>query len=618
MYDCEPSSSQPRPIATSHRRSDRKAHLELRRAEQRNLSKSCTRRTGAIRLTMATAASASPPPDTNPTSITSGTVIGDSTIANAVPRLASTSGSIVDLSAARRTCDPRLTRDTATSDVSATTVALSAPNWLGDPTLATVSGSRMLDKPDAIWSAVPHIALVLSGLRPRSLTMASPGCSANAAKHPHRCPGTPNWDTISPIMSKEASCRVTTSSLLRGHGYTHFRTFGGELQILIFAPSFEPAVKSGGPARSLSNLERELRKDFDVDVVTRDRDLGDVAPFEGLSGRSVRRGTTIVHYINERSPRQWWSVIRRLRRNDYALIMINSFWDPAMALLPCVLRRVGAIQGEVLLLPRGELEPGALAMKARKKTLAGPAFRALYRQAVTVFGATSRSEADNISRWFPEAKVVTTTNNIPDSIDFGVPREQSSILRAIFLSRINAKKGLLPLLRGLALTKSEIRLTIVGPVEDPAYWRECEGAIRDLPEHVTVIHQGAAPRDSIGPLLWNADCMVLLTAGENYGHVIAESLQAGCPVITTPTTPWTHVLRLGGGEIIEDRDDPTQVAATLDSWAGKTLSAKSASRHRAREAFSSFQQASGPNMIRLALDSLSSQSAPRTQSGARG
>ena len=28
---------------------------------------------------------------------------------------------------------------------------------------------------------------------------------------------------------------------------------------------------------------------------------------------------------------------------------------------------------------------------------------------------------------------------------------------------------------------------------------------------------------TIPSLLWNADCMVLPTAGENYGHVIAES-----------------------------------------------------------------------------------------------
>ena len=45
-------------------------------------------------------------------------------------------------------------------------------------------------------------------------------------------------------------------------------------RILVFAPSFYPAVRAGGPARSLTNLVRELESEFIIDVVTSDRDLG--------------------------------------------------------------------------------------------------------------------------------------------------------------------------------------------------------------------------------------------------------------------------------------------------------------------------------------------------------
>ena len=95
--------------------------------------------------------------------------------------------------------------------------------------------------------------------------------------------------------------------------------------------------------------------------------------------------------------------------------------------------------------------------------------------------------------------------------------------------------------------------------------------------------------------------MVLLTAGENYGHVIAEALQAGCPVITTPTTPWTQVLRGGGGEIVEDRDNPAEVAAVLDRWATKTPDELAASRHRARQAFETFAARQAPTSSNLHL-----------------
>ena len=95
--------------------------------------------------------------------------------------------------------------------------------------------------------------------------------------------------------------------------------------------------------------------------------------------------------------------------------------------------------------------------------------------------------------------------------------------------------------------------------------------------------------------------MVLLTAGENYGHVIAEALQAGCPVITTPTTPWTQVVREGGGEIVENRDNDREVANVLGRWASRDADELAAARIRAREAFDAFSAQVGPNMIELAV-----------------
>lgn len=98
--------------------------------------------------------------------------------------------------------------------------------------------------------------------------------------------------------------------------------------------------------------------------------------------------------------------------------------------------------------------------------------------------------------------------------------------------------------------------------------------------------------------------MVLLTAGENYGHVLAESLQAGCPVITTPTTPWTNVIQGGGGEIVSDSRDPVEVAAVLDRWARLGPEQLAATRRSAVKAFAEFESKADPNVIELALDYL--------------
>lgn len=374
--------------------------------------------------------------------------------------------------------------------------------------------------------------------------------------------------------------------------------------VLIFAPSFEPAVKAGGPARSLTNLVRALDARVKVDVVTSDRDLGDSEPFPGLSGRWVVCGHASVYYLDATSPIQVISLVRKLATNPYDLIVVNSVWNHHYSLIPVMLKSLHVLHGPVLLLPRGELEPGALRLKSTKKRLVGTAFRAVYRHAVDLFGATSEAESANISSWLPDSKVVTTTSNLPDVIPWGQPETRSTHLRAVFLSRIHPKKGLLPLLEGLRGVTRATDLAVVGPAEDRSYWEQCRRAVARLPGHVNVTLTGFAERDQIPPLLWNADCMVLLTAGENYGHVIAEALQAGCPVITTPTTPWTDVIRGGGGEIVENRDDPNEVAVVLDRWAAKSPDELAASRRHARTAFEQFQALSGPNIIELALQAL--------------
>ena len=50
----------------------------------------------------------------------------------------------------------------------------------------------------------------------------------------------------------------------------------------------------------------------------------------------------------------------------------------------------------------------------------------------------------------------------------------------------------------------------------------------------------------------------LPTAGENFGHVIAESLSQSCPVMIMDVTPWTAVVAGGGGIIVP--------SGTVEAW----------------------------------------------------
>ena len=241
-------------------------------------------------------------------------------------------------------------------------------------------------------------------------------------------------------------------------------------------------MKAGGPARSLTNLVNAVLDDFRIDVDTPDRDLGDVEPFSGLSGKTERFGSTTVYYLDLRSLSQVLSLVKRLSANRYEFILLNSVWDQRLALPPGILKLLGVFKGPLILMPRGELEPGALGLKPRRKKIAGPVYRGIYRRAVSLWGATSEDEAENIRSWLgTEARVVTTRNNGSDSIPWGSPEAQSEYLRVLFLSRIHPKKGLLSLLYGLEHTTRQIALTIAGPVADSDYWQRCQNAIERLP-----------------------------------------------------------------------------------------------------------------------------------------
>ncbi len=226
------------------------------------------------------------------------------------------------------------------------------------------------------------------------------------------------------------------------------------MRVLVFATAFAPATKAGGPSRSITNMVSRAARSHQLVVVAPDRDLGDDQPFPELSGHTVRRPNLTVFYLNLQSVRHWVSLVRRLGGEDFDLIVVNSLWHRRLALLPAALIAARVINGPLLLMPRGELEPGALALKSQRKRLGGHAFRALYRKTVWAVGSTSESEARTVADWFPDVPVLATTNQ-PERIAFGTPGASSKWLRVAVIGRIHPTKGLAPLLRGLARNAGE-------------------------------------------------------------------------------------------------------------------------------------------------------------------
>ncbi|WP_201546736.1 glycosyltransferase [Psychrobacter lutiphocae] len=88
---------------------------------------------------------------------------------------------------------------------------------------------------------------------------------------------------------------------------------------------------------------------------------------------------------------------------------------------------------------------------------------------------------------------------------------------------------------------------IYGPVEDEDYWNQCQKLITEMPLHITVEYKGDLVPEQVITKLSQYDFFYMPTKGENYGHVIAEALCAGLPLVISNTTPWRNLKHSGLG-----------------------------------------------------------------------
>lgn len=325
--------------------------------------------------------------------------------------------------------------------------------------------------------------------------------------------------------------------------------------VLVFVRYYLPGFKAGGPVRSIDNLVGQLGDEFDFHVVTSDRDLGDTAAYPGVtSDARAKVGKATVTYLSPRD-QGFRGIGRFLRATPHDVVYLNSFFDPVFSAVPLLLRRFGLTPRKpYLVAPRGEFSPGALALKAWKKQLYLRVVRTggLYRN--VGWQASSEYEAAEIVHAFdvnPD-RIYIAPNPTPSGSDqcrtiASVHRDPGMPLRIVFLSRIAPKKNLSFALRVIAQVHEPVVFDIYGPVADEEYWQRCRVVIGSLPGHVRVNYRGAAPHEQVREIMSCHDLFFLPTLGENFGHVIAEALSAGTPVLIADTTPWRGLEAAGVG-----------------------------------------------------------------------
>jgi glycosyltransferase involved in cell wall biosynthesis len=289
---------------------------------------------------------------------------------------------------------------------------------------------------------------------------------------------------------------------------------------------------------------------------------------------------------------------RDLRGTRFDLLYVNSFWSPLFTVLPIFAMRLRLLRSRGLLIaPRGEFSSGALSLKATKKRIFLRLWGPFLNGAAVRWHASTSREAGEIRSLFPWADVEVSLDQVALPHEPLAPTAGASTARFTFIGRVSAMKNLVLAIEALRYVDTPAEFDIYGPVEDRAYWARCQSLFDRLPARVQVRYSGELRPDQVRSTFAGYDAFVFPTLGENFGHVIAESLSAACPVICSNKTPWIDVLTAGGGTVLYDAT-ASELGAELDRIAAMTPAERLRARELAGTAYRRWRAgAKNPNIL---------------------
>ena len=254
--------------------------------------------------------------------------------------------------------------------------------------------------------------------------------------------------------------------------------------------------------------------------------------------------------------------IRTIEQFD--LVHIHGIWDCRLHMVVVMCRKAGV---PYVIAPRGMLEPWSLKQKWLKKRIARFLYQDRDLKLAAALHATAESEAEQFRKLGFKNKIIVSSNgvNVPEREMFECS-ECSNVRmdgqrRALFVSRMHPKKGVLELVESWARVKPkgwccELVYTMNSD-EERAYEQKVKDRIlslgmsyqdKDGAVHCTTttsnfdfLLTGPLDDDAKWSAYARADLFVLPTYSENFGIVVAEALWAGVPVITTKGTPWKEL-----------------------------------------------------------------------------
>lgn len=305
------------------------------------------------------------------------------------------------------------------------------------------------------------------------------------------------------------------------------------MRILQINASYKPAYIYGGPTMSVSKLSEQLTKagcytevftttangSTELQVVPGKREMVDNVPVTYFN-----RVTKDHSHFSPALLKKIWKEAR-----NFDVVHIHAWWN-LVSVLSCwvaIKRRV-----PVVISPRGTLSSYSFSNKNSlpKRIIHSWLGKSLLKK--SSFHVTSEREKRAIESIISHKQVITIPNFVvlPARVNDDETRHsEGALLKLLFFSRIEEKKGLDILFNALTKVTIPYHLTIAGD-GDKDYIDSLKtiAANNGIDDRVSWIgFQGANKFE----VLQQHDLMVLPSHDENFGNVVIESLSVGTPVL---------------------------------------------------------------------------------------
>ncbi len=323
-------------------------------------------------------------------------------------------------------------------------------------------------------------------------------------------------------------------------------------KILIFIDWFLPGYKAGGPVRSMANMVEYLTDKYDFFIVTRNTDYLETEPYKNIESNcwvDFQPGVKVFYTSAEFQNRK--SFRKLIKEESFDIAYINGIYSWKFSILPLIVLKKTGIKN-VIVASRGMLAQSAINVKADKKRFFLRAARLLGLYKGVVFHVTNEKEREDVkSALGKDIKIVIATN-LPrkNLMPFNKISKSSGELKLVSLARIAPEKNTLYALEKLTELDGQsgvVSFDIYGQIYSEEYWKRCEAIISSLPENIKVSYKGTIPAEEVGTTIQEYHALFMPTRGENFGHVILESLSAARPVLISDQTPWRDLLMRKAG-----------------------------------------------------------------------